>query len=91
MRFGARVLLASLGFVPLLAPYELLIRVDWEHYANPFFFLATFISTGAAACGTETRGRRGSEVGPYAPPGTTPAERSVTPTPRSSGRPSAVS
>jgi hypothetical protein len=49
MRVGMRVLLAALGFFPLVAPYELLIRIDWEHYVNPFFFLAAFISAGAAA------------------------------------------
>jgi hypothetical protein len=44
-----RVLLAALGLFPLLAPYELLIRIDWEHFLNPFFFLAAFISAGATA------------------------------------------
>ena len=49
MRVGMRVLLAALGLFPLLAPYELLIRIDWEHFLNPFFFLAAFISAGATA------------------------------------------
>jgi hypothetical protein len=44
-----RVLLAALGLVPLLAPYELLIKTDWDHYLNPFFLLAAFVSAGAAA------------------------------------------
>ena len=44
MRVGMRVLLAALGLFPLLAPYELLIRIDWEHFMNPLFFLAAFIS-----------------------------------------------
>ncbi|MGK2905275.1 MAG: hypothetical protein ACSLFH_02885 [Desulfuromonadales bacterium] len=44
-----RILLAALGFFPLLAPYELLIRIDWAHFMNPVFFLAAFISAGATA------------------------------------------
>lgn len=47
MRAGMRVVLAALGLFPLLAPYELLIKIDWEHFMNPFFFLAVFISAGA--------------------------------------------
>ena len=49
MRVGMRALLAALGLVPLLAPYELLIRTDWEHFMNPLFFLAAFVSAGATA------------------------------------------
>ena len=49
MRVGMRILLAALGLFPLLAPYELLIKIDWEHFMNPFFFLAAFISAGAMA------------------------------------------
>jgi len=49
MRVGMRVLLSALGLFPLLAPYELLIKIDWEHFMNPFFFLAAFISAGATA------------------------------------------
>jgi hypothetical protein len=49
MRGGMRILLAALGLFPLLAPYELLIKIDWEHFMNPFFFLAGFISAGATA------------------------------------------
>ena len=49
MRVGMRVLLAALGLFPLLAPYELLIRIDWDHFMNPFFFLAAFVSAGATA------------------------------------------
>ncbi len=51
MRVGMRVIMAALGFFPLIAPYELLIKIQWEHYANPFFFLAAFISAGATALG----------------------------------------
>lgn len=49
MRVGMRILLAAFGLFPLLAPYELLIKIDWEHFVNPFFFLAAFISAGATA------------------------------------------
>lgn len=49
MRAGMRVLLAALALVPLLAPYELLIRVGWEDYLHPSFFLAAFVSAGAVA------------------------------------------
>jgi len=49
MRGGMRVLLAALGLFPLMAPYELLIKIDWEHFISPFFFLAAFISAGAMA------------------------------------------
>jgi hypothetical protein len=49
MRGGMRILLAALGLFPLLAPYELLIKIDWEHFMNPFFVLAAFISAGATA------------------------------------------
>jgi hypothetical protein len=49
MRNGMRVVFALLGFIPLLAPYELLVRVDWQNYLNPFFLLAALISLGAMA------------------------------------------
>ncbi|PSN12108.1 hypothetical protein C7293_21605 [filamentous cyanobacterium CCT1] len=49
MRVGMRVLLAVLGCFPLLAPYELLIEIEWEHYFNLFFLLAAIISAGATA------------------------------------------
>jgi hypothetical protein len=48
-RRGMRIVFAILGIFPLLAPYELLIRVGWQHYLNAFFFLAALISTGAIA------------------------------------------
>lgn len=47
MRVRTRVLFAVLGFFPLVAPYELLIRTNWEHYLNPFFVLSAFIAAGA--------------------------------------------
>jgi hypothetical protein len=49
MRVGMRVLLAAFGLIPLLAPYELLIKIDWTHFWNPFFFLAAFVAAGATA------------------------------------------
>ena len=48
MRPGFRVVLLLLGVVPLVAPYELLVRAGWQDYLNPFFLLAAFISAGAA-------------------------------------------
>jgi hypothetical protein len=49
MRIGMRLLLAALSMFPLLAPYELLFRVEWESLLNPFFAFAALISLGAAA------------------------------------------
>jgi len=49
MRPGMRVLLAALALFPLLAPYELIVKVDWESYLHWFFLLAAFISAGAIA------------------------------------------
>jgi hypothetical protein len=49
MRVGMRILLAALGFFPLIAPYELLIKIEWQDYLHPFFFLAAFIAAGATA------------------------------------------
>jgi len=49
MRTGARVGFACLGVFPLVAPYELLVRIDWQEYLQPFFLLAAFLSAGAAA------------------------------------------
>ena len=48
MRPGLRVVLVLLAALPLLAPYELLVRVHWQDYLNPFFLLAALISAGAA-------------------------------------------
>ncbi|MDZ4178729.1 MAG: hypothetical protein U1E29_05805, partial [Coriobacteriia bacterium] len=49
MRAGMRVLLVVLAAFPLVAPYELLVRIDWQYHIHPFFFLAAFISAGAIA------------------------------------------
>lgn len=47
MPVGTRVLFALFGLVPLLAPYELLFRVQWTDWRHPFFFFAAAISLGA--------------------------------------------
>jgi hypothetical protein len=46
---GKRLFFALLALFPLLAPYELLLRIQWTTYLHPFFLLAAFISAGAAA------------------------------------------
>lgn len=47
MRPGLRVALALLALVPLLAPYELLLRVPWRQSMHPAFFVAVLVSAGA--------------------------------------------
>jgi len=49
MRPGMRALLATLALFPLLAPYQLIVKVEWESYLHWFFLLAAFISAGAIA------------------------------------------
>lgn len=49
MRIGVRLVFALAGLVPLLAPYELLLRPQWPSFANPLFLLAAFISVVAVA------------------------------------------
>ncbi|MDZ4181002.1 MAG: hypothetical protein U1E29_17515 [Coriobacteriia bacterium] len=49
MRSGVRLLLAAFSLIPLLAPYELLVRVKWESLLHPFFIFAALISAGAIA------------------------------------------
>jgi hypothetical protein len=49
MRVGLRIALAAMGAVPLLAPYELLVRVDWRDVASPAFAFAALVSLGAVA------------------------------------------
>jgi hypothetical protein len=44
---GRRVLFALIGLVPLMAPYELLVQVDWEDWRHPAFFFAAAVSLGA--------------------------------------------
>jgi hypothetical protein len=47
MPSGKRLLLALFGLIPLLAPYELMLRVQWNDYGHPAFLLAAVISAGA--------------------------------------------
>ena len=47
IRQGALFLLLAL--VPLLAPYELIVRPHWQHYVNVIFLFAAAISAGAIA------------------------------------------
>ncbi len=49
MRTGFRVFLGLIALFPLLAPYELIIRPQWESYLNPFFLFAAAIALGALA------------------------------------------
>lgn len=49
MPLGKRVLFALLALIPLLAPYELMWRVQWNDYRHPAFLFAAVISAGAAA------------------------------------------
>ncbi len=49
LRGGLRVVFALLALFPLLAPYELLVRIDWHSYLHPFFLFAALISAGALA------------------------------------------
>jgi hypothetical protein len=49
IRRGLRLVFALVALFPLLAPYELLARIDWQYYLHPFFFLALVISAGAVA------------------------------------------
>jgi hypothetical protein len=49
MRPATRVVFALIALVPLLAPYELMLRVQWTDYGHPFFLLAATISAGALA------------------------------------------
>lgn len=49
MPVGTRVLFLLLSLFPMLAPYELIFRIGWNDYLNPFFLLAAIISAGAMA------------------------------------------
>lgn len=46
---AVRVAIFLFGFVPLLAPYELLIKIKWENYFNLVFAFMLFIAVGAIA------------------------------------------
>jgi len=47
MPAGRRVLFGLLALVPLLAPYELLLKPGWETIFHPLFGFAAIISLGA--------------------------------------------
>jgi hypothetical protein len=49
MPAGQRVLFAALALFPLIAPYELIVRISWQSYLNVFFLFALAISLGAMA------------------------------------------
>jgi hypothetical protein len=49
MPLGKRLLFALIALFPLLAPYELMLRVRWTDYWHPFFLLSAIISAGAIA------------------------------------------
>jgi len=49
MPWGKRMLFALLALFPMIAPYELLWKIQWTTYWHPFFLLAAFISAGAIA------------------------------------------
>jgi hypothetical protein len=49
MRPATRVVFALIALVPLLAPYELMWRIQWADYGHPFFLIAATISAGALA------------------------------------------
>lgn len=47
MPVGTRFLFLFLALIPMLAPYELIFRIGWTDYPNPFFLAAVIISAGA--------------------------------------------
>ena len=47
MPAGRRVLFGLLAPIPLLAPYELLLKPGWENILHPLFGLSAIISLGA--------------------------------------------
>lgn len=49
MSAGQRVLFGLLALFPWLAPYELILRIDWQSYFNLPFLLVAVISAGAIA------------------------------------------
>lgn len=46
---GLRIVLVLLSLIPLLAPYELMVRVRWTDYRHPVFLFAAIIAAGAVA------------------------------------------
>ena len=49
MPVGRRVMFGLLAFVPLIAPYELLLRPGWSTWFHPAFLFAAAIALGAVA------------------------------------------
>lgn len=49
LRTGARVVLLALSVFPWLAPYELIVKPDWQGYWNVPCLLAAIVSVGALA------------------------------------------
>jgi hypothetical protein len=46
---GRRILFGIIALFPLIAPYELIIKINWQSYFNFFFLFALLISLGAMA------------------------------------------
>jgi hypothetical protein len=46
---GRRILFGIIALFPLIAPYELIIKINWQNYFNFFFLFALLISLGAMA------------------------------------------
>ena len=44
---GTRIFIGLLGLVPLIAPYDFLVKVRWNSYFNFPFLLALIVSIGA--------------------------------------------
>ncbi len=49
MPWGKRLFFTLCALIPLLAPYELMWRVQWNDYRSPMFLVAAIISVGAVA------------------------------------------
>lgn len=49
MPVGRRIMFGLLALIPLLAPYELLFRPQWEDWRHPAFFFVLAIALGAMA------------------------------------------
>lgn len=46
-----RIAFGAVGVLPLLAPYQLLVRPAWSDYAHPLFLFALLVSFVAVAVG----------------------------------------
>jgi hypothetical protein len=46
-----RIAFGALGVLPLLAPYQLLVRPHWSSYGSPLFLFALVVSLVAVAVG----------------------------------------